>query len=291
MPNYVGTRQIQSINNHGNCIKLYENSSCVGKTIELPSGSSTKTRNLGIYFGVPTRSISSCDDHFACVQLEAKVIKFELTSSVSRARLLENAIDFELAAKTSFRNNGSATVTQEYQAMKKIVESTEISRSKGFTEMTRVETGEETEWGVSAGLSFGPFSAGSTLRNRVYEAHTMERNSSYQESETYFSQDEREFSVSQTIQISPCTLYEVSSVVKFVEKYPVNYVVTARVSGAYAGIRMTAEGIRERLTSMDYVEDYDEFTVVAKTYGTIIVDFGLETLIDGAGVPIQGCQQ
>lgn len=290
MPNYVGTRQIMSINNHGNCVKLFEEKDCTGKTIELLGGSNAKTRNLALYFGVPTRSISSCDDHFACLQLEAKIFKFELTSTMSRASILENSLDFELAAKTTLKNNGSAVVTQEYQASKKIVESVEIARSSSLTEMTRVYTEKETEWGVSAGLSYGPFSSSGTFKKRMFEAHTMERNSSHQESEKYFAQDEREFSVSQTIQILPCTLYEVSSVVRFAEKFPVEYVLHARVSGAYAGLRMTAANLKDRLTSMEYVGDHDDFTVIAKTTGRMNVDFGVETVIDGEGIPMAGCQ-
>ncbi len=289
-PSYISTVKINSVNNHGNCVKLFGGTDCTGKSIELHGGNSIQSKSLSTFFDVPTRSISSCEEKFGCLKLEAIISKIELTTNISKDNMLERSIDIELAAKTTFRNVGNSVVTQQYQVASKITEYIEIKRSNSLREMSRVRTDKDTELGFSADLSFGPFPLSEAFKNRLFEGFTMDRNVSYQEKEKYFSNYEREFSVGQNIQIAPCTLFKVSSVVRYVKRVAVNYVVNARISGLYDGLRLTAANLKDRLTGMEYMGKDDDYTVIGKVMGSMFVDFGVETVIDGESMVINGCK-
>ncbi|CAL8136852.1 unnamed protein product [Orchesella dallaii] len=154
--------------------------------------------------------------------------------------------------------------------------------------MSSVTTIDSVTTSTSSGFPF--FFKQQTVRT-LTNAHTFTTNSTSAEGEEFVSQETREFSVSQKIEIPPCTRYEIDSFVKMQENFPIEYVLYTYVSGTYGGELLTAQELKSKLNSLEYVSDHDEYTVIAKSSNTLKANFGVEAVIDGTGASIEGCMQ
>lgn len=195
----------------------------------------------------------------------------------------------ELATRTTFHNNGSATVTQEYEARKSVTESTTFERSTSILMMDSytVETSATIEAGIEAGPSFVKVSA--KVSATVTSAYTQTDSIEKTERSSYTHEETKEFAVKQTIAIPPCAQYEISSMVTMAENYPVRYEMYTRVTGMASGQRMTAEQVSQQVDDLTFVEYQDEYTAVFKSNHRIIANVGVDTFISGEGSDINGC--
>lgn len=275
------------MNNYGNCVKVYSTLDCSGsKFKEIPPGKSTDSDSLDkLEFIV--RSISSCGTISSCVKLTSKVYKFDLDFPEPDKN---TAKDVELAAKTSFYNNGSATVMQEYHKEKKITETFTVSRSNTIRQMesSTVEAGFETT--VSSSFSFFGSSASVSATASLKSSYTIETSSESTREESYTHQEEKTFAITQQIQIPPCVEYVVNSMVSIIEKVPIPYWVYTKITGESGGIKMTAQEIRKHVEEMVFVEEYDNYTATFKSQHMLLASVGVDTWITGEGTNIENCQ-
>ncbi|ODM89296.1 hypothetical protein Ocin01_17386 [Orchesella cincta] len=285
---YYAQFNISSLDNHGNCIMIYKDEDCRGGSWNLRGGKSIQSQNLSlINFDKSVRSINLCSDRQWCLKLNATLFKFELTSQDPTSPFAESEY-VAMTSKTVLFNNGSATVTQEYIATKTISEQVTVTRDSSLTEMSTVSTVDSVQTSTSVGFPF--FFKQTTVRT-LTNAYTFTTNSTSSEGEEFTSEETREFSVSQKIEIPPCTRYEIDSFIKMTENFPVEYVLYTYVSGIHGEKRLTAQELRPKLISLEYVEDHDEYTVIAKSTNVLKANFGVEAVTDGSGEPIEGCVQ
>lgn len=279
---------VDAIDNHGNCVKLYKERDCKGESIEIAGGTSPESLDLAVVdFDGSTKSLSMCGNTAPCIRLNATVFKFVLNTNTTKIATQMIPDEVDMAATTTFRNNGSATVSQEYSAKKILKEYYEVNRVKTMTEMHKVNV----DLGVSYEGKFGiPIVAQHTVTASLNFAYNFEKNTTEEESEKYTREEEREFVSSQRIEIAPCSTYRVNSFVKTYNKYPIDYELYTLISGEMGTHKMNTQQIRERVTSMEYVEDHDEHTIVAKAYGSMTANFGTESVVDGEGDIIEGCR-
>ncbi len=74
-----------------------------------------------------------------------------------------------------------------------------------------------------------------------------------------------------------------------VQGYPLVYNVTFEVTGTNGGQLMTAQELRKYLGTLDYISDKGENTVIASEQGSILVDFGLQSVVVGDGEILKKC--
>lgn len=293
------TNRVTRLDNHGNCINLYVSNfatppSCTGSYITLKGGASYLSENLRnlTYSSTSWKrimAISPCSEELTkCMKLEATVIKFEINSDPASVNAISSASDISMSLTTTFRNNGTAIVAEEYSAKKSVIEATETSLMKNYTAMQNwsVETGVTTEFSADI-----PLVSKATVTASLKSAYNSEEYVSIEEEEIRRREVTTDFSVNQKIEIGPCTLYNVNSFVRMVQNYPINYKVYSKVSGKVGRKKLSAGEIKLRLEGLEYLSDFDEYTVIVMGKGTMLMDFGMEAIIDGAGVPIvDGCQ-
>lgn len=290
LPSQVSTKAAK-LNNYGNCIRAYPTDSCSGEYKDIPAGRNGLTENLP-ELGFYPRSLSACGSRRNCVRLASEVFKFVLLPDSEKSSVLSEPKKVNLATKTMFYNNGSATVIQEYEAVQKTKESSSIELTRSFYQMTEVTVsggvnGSAGVEGYDTNSTFGKVSGkASGYLNMAYSASQESLN---QETNTYSHEEEKEFAVRQSIEVPPCTRYEVSSVVEVVENYPMFYEVYAKVTGESGGEKLTAEDVSTLVDDLTFVEIYDEYTAVFKSTHSLVASVGVEAKISGEGSKIEGC--
>lgn len=288
------------LKNHGNCVTAYSTDTCGGESTDIQAGQndvSLDLEKLGYY----VRSLSGCGTRRACVNLKAKIFKFKILSDNSKRSSVNQIASgsAELSTKTTFYNNGSATVSQVYEAKKVIRESTTMGISGSFQKM---ET-RSSEFGVSMEAEFsmgipgaedqdeanGKLSASVGAAIGMGFKNVVELGNG--NSTSYTHEEEKVYAVKQTFQIPPCTEYDVFSTVTMVENYPIIYEVYTMITADSSGERLTAEQVKLQVDEMTFVEIHDEYTVIFKTAENIVANMGVETVINGKGRKISNCEE
>jgi len=281
LPTKVSTNATRLVN-YGNCVKIFQTDTCGGASKELPAGVSPDSEDLSS-FGYFVRSISACG---SCGKLASQIYKFELFFEEDEDELAGRARQVELAAKTTFFNNGSATVTQEYHASRTVRQSYTVTKSKSISSMS--------SYGVSAGVSVGlgmksgdySASIGASVGGSLTKAYSESSSSG----ESWTEEEEKTFAVTQTIQIPACVEYEVSSTVSIAENVPIRYELYTKVTGERGGRPMTCFEIQFNVPEMEFLEELDEYTCIYKTEQTMVASVGVDTFISGEGLNIPGCE-
>lgn len=214
----------------------------------------------------------------------AEVFKFEL--HINNANPFVAVEQVEMAAKTTFRNHGSATVTKDFGAQKTIKELIEINRVSRLTSMTSCIVSKSLR--VETPQNF-PMSAKMKLKQGLIEAYTYTTNSSTKQPTRFTKEPEFEFTASEHIQLAPCSEYSVSSYVQMIQGYSIDYVLYAKIRGRKGKRVMTTEELTVEFTGMDYVKDFDGSTIIVTSNGTILADLGLEVVVDGEGFSMPAC--
>lgn len=119
------------------------------------------------------------------------------------------------------------------------------------------------------------------------EAYSYTTNLSTIKSEMFTKQHGAEFAVNEHIEIPPCSEYTLNAYVKMIQDYSVDYILHALVRGTKGKRAMTTTELRDELTGMEYVEDYNAITIIATGNGSILAKFG--SVVDGEGYSIAGC--
>lgn len=196
--------------------------------------------------------------------------------------------NIQLSPKATYRNNGMSIITEDYVATKAIKEKVEIFRIKAMTSMTYVTTsGESIE--VESELKFPTVEA--RLVDALIEAYTFNTNSSTVQSLKFTKKEEVEYLASEHIEIPPCSEYTVNSYVKTIRGSTVDYILLVKIQGQKGSRRMTSTELKDmKMDGMDFVEEFDKNTIIARANGTIKVDFGSEIIVEGDGFGISGCR-
>lgn len=290
LPSQVST-SARSLNNYGNCIAVYPEESCSGEKTEISGGTNGLSQDLS-QLGHFVRSVSACGNRASCVKLDASIFKFEIFMDKP---IEEKAGEVKMGQVTKFFNNGSATLTQEYEAVQTVRETTIVKLSKSITEMRghRVETSRSVDVSVSASIPIPETTLAVNIGVNVGFSATKGFGSGESEGESesseYTNVEEKQFTTKQTFVVPPCVEYQVSSTVKVVENYPIIYDVYSKVTGEANGKRITAQEVEGRVDGMAFVGYFDEYTAIFKATETIIANVGFETLITAEGNDIEGC--
>lgn len=280
---------VTNIHNYGNCVILYDQVNCTGNKVQLLGGVSPQSLDISstlIPFIIPSSSIGLCEHRPTCHTLNSTVFKFVINSDEKKVKEISTSSDQAMTAKTTFRNNGSAIQTQTYEAKTIIREIVEVTRVTKFSSTNTYSTVRSVTTEGHVGFMFFHTKITETLT----EAYTVTNTSEDLYGETHIKDESREVVVRQELTIPPCSTYEVNSFITMVQHYPVDYDVYMYVGGMAKDRRLEASEVKERLTEgLSYVEDYDNYTVIAKGSGTILADLSMEAVIDGEGGPLEGC--
>lgn len=272
------------IDNHGNCIVVHlENN----ESFKLEGGRSPLSVSINkyqAYFQSKLVGISSCNSSSPCISLNATVTRFSIISS--KISTQAKSSDLSMAAESTFINNGWAIISQDYTASTTITEATETTLASSYSSMESFSVKAGVEYEESAGI---PSVCSEKVKASLSAAYTNEHSNTKNQSNTRRHEIQTTFSVSQKIEIEPCTKYKVNSYLKVVKGYPLMYNVTVEVTGTNGGQIMTAQEIRDHLGSLDYNVDKDNTTVIASELGSILVDFGLKSVVDGEGEILPKC--
>lgn len=195
-----------------------------------------------------------------------------------------NAREVEMTSKTIFENNGGSPATENYISKKTITQILEVSRIKVVTSMTSVSVSDSVLI-----CTADPDSIEVKTVEALKEAYTFTTNSSTIKPIKFTKKEEIEFSINESIQISPCSQQTIASHVKVLQGYTASYAVHAKIRGQKGRRMMTAQELKNELNGMDYVQDYDENTIIAKANGTILADLPLETIVRRNEISITGC--
>lgn len=281
-----------SFDNHGMCVQIEVIENNIKQTVTEYGGrgpfSIASQPSSSITHRNKFLSIEPCTvNERACADIKAKVTKFSL-SMPKYQQFVQNPM-LSLGATTTFINNGSATVTQEYTATKSITQSTEVSLVKSTSKMS--------SWSVSNTVEFDVgWKVAEIVDLSFKESFTASYSRESSASESSGTVDRYEnttvFSVDQKIEIQSCTHYTVQSFVKMATGLQLKYTLTFEITGTFQGDRLNATELRRRLAGLKFIEDKpDGYTVVAEDDGTMLVDFGVDVIISGEGekMPAANC--
>lgn len=314
LPSQVSLK-VTKLKNYGNCVTVYASGTCSGnETMDIPGGQNGYSQNLP-QLGYYVRSLSACGTRRACVTLKSRITKFKLIPNPSRAAAQSIAQNVDLGTKTYFYNNGSATLTQEYEAKRTVRETTTMKMSKTISSMSSFEVDAGAEVEVGTGEDEDEDECEEQRRNgrraeeedkcedkditiklqgklsgslsKAYSTESPPETEEY----SYTHEEETTFSVKQRFQVPPCVQYEVSSTISMVENYPVIYEVYAMITGESSGAKMTAEEVAGQVDEMTFVEYFDEYTAIFKRTETMTANLGVETIISGGGSDLPGCDK
>lgn len=194
-----------------------------------------------------------------------------------------------MAPSRMFYNSGKSTTTEEYLAEKSIIDVIEITRVKAMTTMTSVSVSKTAKIQDSGDGDPSRF-ATTKLVEVLKEAYTYTTNSSTIKAEKFMKEKDVEFKVTERIQISPCSEQTVFSYVSIVQGYSADYQVHAKIQGQKGKRRMITSELKQELSGMEYVADFDQFTIIAGANGSIVADLGLLTAVHINENPLTGCQ-
>lgn len=285
------TTRLNKLNNFGNCISVYPNPTCSGDPVEIPGGQNGLSQNLP-ELGFFIRGVSACGVRRACVRLSSEIFKFEFELDTGKAAENIKSKMLDLATKTTFYNNGSATVFQEYEARKKVRESTTVSLSTSITKMHSSSVSSTVTSSTSeTGFNLGIYKQTTKVTDTLKETYASQKSGTETESGSYTHEVESEFAVKQVIEVPPCVEYEIFSKVEVVENLPIIYDVYTKVTGESSGRRMTAEEVSNQVDELTFVEIIDEYTAVYKSRHSLMANIGVDTKISGEGKIIPGCRK
>lgn len=215
------------------------------------------------------------------------MVRFDFKNDSSR----DNSLDFKnvtISLESVFRNNGTAKITQDYTASKRIKDVLEFTKAKGFSNVhtVGVETGVETDFEFSL-----PFIASGKGKFKVTGKYQWQTTSSGTDTEKRSVENEETYTIRQAIEIPPCTEYHVTSFVKMIQNYSVRYTAFARLTGMAGNDEvMYKNELKLHIEpGMEFIRDLDDFAIEVSVKGEMFAKYGVKTLLVGEGHPIPGC--
>lgn len=176
--------------------------------------------------------------------------------------------------------NGNVTLTQEFPAKRTVLESTNIKLPTTLMNMNCVTAhlgNVEFDFNIN-----NQFVDKTVLKLAFLEAFGHRHNQSGTETEDnmFVKSQEREFQTEQEIQVKPCEVHTVTAYVRFHEKYPIEYSLTAEITAVLNGQRVPYYNVEKYLSDdVVSVQSKGEFVVVAQVNSTGWIDFGEKIFI------------
>lgn len=195
-------------------------------------------------------------------------------------------INVEMRTPSTYRNQGKGVATKEYTAQTSIRELVQIQRPSGITAMNKVNISDTLLIQNADDLSV---TIGSKILPALRNAYNFESWPSSPASETFKKEEKAEFAVFENIEIPPCSTLTVTSYVKLLQKYPVDYWFLAQVRGKMGLRKLTALELKNEIDGMEFVEDVDEHTIIVRGHGSALADLGVETNVESQSGMIEGC--
>lgn len=183
-------------------------------------------------------------------------------------------------------NNGSASITQIYEAVKSVSQLAKVGMV--------ASTGYITQWSVVEDVFVDfmepvPLGAQDLVKYALISSYNLSKMPETMEQAHKISSN---FCASHEITIGPCETYQVKSYVPMVRGLALKYVVNFEISLEHEGIKLGATETRSRLSKLGLNlanAMVTENGVLAVESGHMFVDFGLESVFEGKGESIPGC--
>ncbi len=194
------TKQTGLIDNHNTCIVVHLKSS--KKSFKLEAGASPLSMNI-FQFQVDLRDIiggiSPCNTSRFCFVLNATVIRFSVmnTGLTTKAK----SFDLSMAAASTFVNNGSATISQDYTVTKSIKETTETTLASSYSSMNSFNVRAGVEYEEDEGI---PSICSEKIKASLSVAYTKEWTDTQNKNNTRRNETSTTFSINQKIELKPC---------------------------------------------------------------------------------------
>lgn len=229
------------------------------------------------------------NDH-AFFRIKASIFKFKLDDKYPEN--LEGQIDEQVDLipqnLKTFQNNDSISITQDHSAVRQISERILIEVPKYLENIDIVTVERFVELETQATI---PFLASSFLKKSLVTALS---NSSLN-SENFVAETQKEFIASHEVAIPPCMEYKMSSTVKYVKNYPVDFIVQFKITGNEGGVKVGQSLLRAKYIpeGMEYLDTFDSNTVIAQGMVKMRVDFvdSTSTFVSVIGIPLQECSR
>lgn len=198
----------------------------------------------------------------------------------------------DIATRTTFVNNGSAILIQEYKASRKIRESIQVSHGLNIANIYTTTSEKDIE--ISAGVDI-PFLKnwffGASIRGHLTKVFTNQTANSTEVEDGTGIETETEFSIKQEIEVPACTIYEAMSVVKFVQNITFSYALQFSLTGWAGNETLKVEELKKHVEErVEFVRELSEEEILLQINGTIQGSLGIMTVFIGNGEHIVGCQ-
>lgn len=198
----------------------------------------------------------------------------------------------DLATRTTFVNNGSAYLKQEYRASRKLRESVQVTH--GLSIANIYTTTAETDIEISAGFDMPLLKNlffGASIRGHLTKVFTSQSETSSEVEDGTGIETETEFSIIQQIEVPACTLYEATSVVKFMRNITFSYALQFSLTGWAGKEILNVEELKKHVKEgVEFVRELSGEEILLQINGTIQSSFGVMTVFIGNGERILGCQ-
>jgi len=226
-----------------------------------------------------------------CFRIKASIFKIKLNDNYPQNHegQVDEQVDLVPQNLKNFQNNNSIAITQDQSAVRQISERIQIDLPKYLQNIDNITVERFVELETQATI---PLLASSFLKDSLINALS---NSSLNSTEQFVAEAQKEFTASHQIEIPPCMEYKLSSAVKYVKNYPVDFVVQFKLTGRDGGIQVGKSLLRSKFIpeGMEYVDTFDSNTVIVQGMGKMWVDFvdSTNTFVSMTGIPLQECSK
>lgn len=193
-----------------------------------------------------------------------------------------------MGATQYFSNNGQGTGSYTISQRKTIVKTFSIEKMNSLEKIRGFNN--DVSVSATAGFNFIKKFEVTTAVNFAWERKDINSESSRTTNSTI---EEEEFRIDQTLSIPPCTRYEIVTFVNTIENMPVEFDMIMRVIGIndFSGGRLNSEELKQCLgDDIEYIEDINSNTILAKTTGKMYASFGIQGILNADGFPIENCR-
>lgn len=211
---------------------------------------------------------------------------------------------FSVDTGTNFNKMKRVQVDNSFDVETRKVNGQSASTSSSLAEEVGVETKASTKFlgvGLEITASYskttGNARSNSTsvsqeagLKEGFRKAYESSRTSATEQSNSTVVENTKTFSVSQTINVSPCTEQTVNAYVKMVTMNR-EFMAVAKVGGKLGDRVMTAAEVRYYMDTrtLTYISDFDAFSVWAYMHGHFRAEYAMSAFINSEGNTLFDC--
>ncbi|CAL8136284.1 unnamed protein product [Orchesella dallaii] len=288
LPKFLVDKRI-SANVYGNCVSVYKRENCKGKPWEKYGEHDTTDFRIlddnGEFHSILSMKQCAPTTHCRRVKLSATILKLEVLSDLPN--IPDSIQEVILRDKHTVTNNGNSEQEQVYEVIKQVTETTQSELSESLSEFTSLSISTGLEATAEAGVQgIGKLTEKITSTINAGISTTKVAGTS----KTNTVQNKQEIRFRKNIKIPPCTKQEVTSVLRMAENVEIRYRMQLNVTGQFgSGDRMNADQLRSNLNELTFLNNLDEFSVIAVTDAKLKMSYEVDTDTYIVGTPLPEC--